>query len=97
MQTLATYHVPERPLTPPEGRSTEHSWTAEFTMMIGDEGQPVRVTCEVTRCGELDPDTLYVELLDHTDITALINDGHRKQITAHFDHHHDDIYGENHD
>jgi hypothetical protein len=97
METLRTHHIPDRALTPPEGKTVSHGWTAEFKMMIGDEGHPVRITCEVTRCGELDTDTLYVELLDYTDITALINDGHRKQITAYFDHHQDDIYGANHD
>lgn len=87
METLSTYHTPDRALTPPEGKPAPHSRTAEFKMLIGDEGYPVRITCEVTRCGELDTDTLYVETLDYRDITALINDGHRKQITAHFDIH----------
>lgn len=90
-------HIPERPLDPPASRRTDHSWTAEFTMMIGDEGHPVRVTCEVTSNDELATDTLYVETLSYADLTAIINDGHRQQIISHFTNHFDEIYGANHD
>jgi hypothetical protein len=89
--------IPERPLDPPASRRIATSWTAEFKMMIGDEGHPVRVTCEVTSNDELATDTLYVETLNYIDLTALINTEHREQIESHFTNHFDEIYGENHD
>lgn len=98
MQTLPTpIRVPDRPLDPPTSRRIATSWTAEFKMMIGDEGHPVRVTCEVTSNDELAIDTLYVETLNYIDLTALINTEHREQIESHFTNHFDEIYGENHE
>ena len=100
------FSTPERPLDPPEGRATGgHEWLASFTCRIGDEGMKVQITAEVTRDDELDPESIYALFMfsrqglvfTPINVSDMLNEGHRKQITAHFDAHFDEIYGACHD
>ena len=96
--------TPERPLDPPYIERGNHDWAAVFRCHIGDEGLKVKVVCEVTCAGEIDPGSIvvYLEANDagfrrDIDLTNILNDGLRDDITKYFERHFDEIYDANHE
>ena len=95
--------IPERPLDPPWIEYEAHDWAAIFRCHIGDEGLKVKVVCEVTCADEIDPGSIVVYLEANEagfrrdiDLTNILNDGLRDDITKYFERNFDEIYFNNH-
>ena len=96
--------TPDQRLDPPYIERADHDWAAVFRCHIGDEGLKVKVVCEVTCADEIDPGSIVVYLEANEagfrrdiDLTNILNDGLRDDITKYFERHFDEIYDANHE
>lgn len=95
--------IPERPLDPPYIERGNHDWAAIFRCWIGDGEQQVKVICTVTCADEIDPGSIEVYLEPKStgcrhdiNITKIVNDAIRQEITGHFERNFDEIHYHNH-
>jgi hypothetical protein len=96
--------TPDRALDPPDAIvRQDHDWACVFRCWIGDGEQQVKVICTVTRADEIDPGSIEVYLEPKStgcrhdiNITKIINDAIRKEITSHFDRNFYEIHYSNH-